>query len=971
MPKKIIIILIAVLTANLLATVHIYGLWELNDGDVTINEDLYVHAGGIVQPYNASRILTVNGNIINKGTIRNHPTINYLLTVNCTGSVTNSGSLTNYTLNLNSTAAQTLITGSLTPIESSYVNKTNSSSIMAGSDLYFKTSQIDFPNGGGFDLTDGYGLNLDNAYLTNGDIFGREGETPTSYLNMINGAYINNSTGSNLSYTGTILIADNVEATGYSVNYGEIKSWSNGHRTFTTRDNFVNNGSFSNNPPYYTFVSAYGLFTNNGTVNNYLLTMFGDLVNSNAITASYLTFSGAAVQKLSCTSGFDISASNVTSTNTSGVSAQTDLYFSGSYINFSDFSLDLSLGFDIFLSGGYLYRTNIIGSTNSETPTYFSMIDNSYLQASILNDVTLTGEICIVENANIFNGNIINAGTLQNYPSYSFTLTINGDFRNDGIVQNHTSAYALYIDAKGDIINNGTWKNYLLTFAGLSAQTLTCLNGNAINTLYTSCANTNGVIAGSDLLFSGSYINFTDYTLDLTQGFDVSISGGYLNRMKVAGSTNTGTPTYFTMSGGCYMQNTILNDVTLDGEVSIVDNANIFNGKIINIGTLQNYPWYNYTLTVNGEFTNDGIVQDHTSGYSLYIDAKGDIINNGTWNNYLLTFAGTTTQNISCLNGNGFYTSYTSCSNTYGIKAASDLLFSGSLINFTDYTLDLTDGYDIAVIGGYLNRTNITGSTNTLTPSIFDMSGGCYMQNTILNDLTLAGEVNIVDNANVFNGNIINSGILQNHPSWNYTVTVNGNFRNEGFIQNHTYGYYLYVDVKGNIVNNGIWNNNTTRFNGSSDQQITLLNSNIIESANKYFVSDVAGTTFQWYYNNLEIPFANPAFDGETSNSLTWLVPVSSSYFGTFYCQTDLGPSRKIFVNDGTFAAPNITSFSNNGTIVSIVWDNIPSASSYKVFSGLDPYSETGWTLEGEPVTNSWSGTPVGNKKFYVVKAIY
>jgi len=106
MPKKIIFILIAVLTANLLA-LDIYGLWELGTGDVTLNEDLHVYPGGIVQPYNGHRILTVNGNIINEGIIQDH-TIGYLLTVNCSGNLTNSGSLTNNTFNLNGLAPQIL-----------------------------------------------------------------------------------------------------------------------------------------------------------------------------------------------------------------------------------------------------------------------------------------------------------------------------------------------------------------------------------------------------------------------------------------------------------------------------------------------------------------------------------------------------------------------------------------------------------------------------------------------------------------------------------------------------------------------------------------------------------------------------------------------------------------------------------------------------------------------------------------------
>jgi len=127
--KKILLIALAAISANLMATVHVYDLMELTD-NVTINEDLYVHEGGTVWPYNGSVILTVNGNIINEGTIRNHPTINYLLTVNCTGSITNAGVMTNYMLNLTSTAAQTLYTGSLTPIECGYTTKINPSSII-------------------------------------------------------------------------------------------------------------------------------------------------------------------------------------------------------------------------------------------------------------------------------------------------------------------------------------------------------------------------------------------------------------------------------------------------------------------------------------------------------------------------------------------------------------------------------------------------------------------------------------------------------------------------------------------------------------------------------------------------------------------------------------------------------------------------------------------------------------------------
>lgn len=794
MPKKTIIILIAVLTANVLA-LDIYGLWELGTGDVTLNEDLHVYPGGVIQPYNAARILTVNGNIINEGVIRNYPSINYYLTVNCTGNLNNTGTMTNYITNMNGTSVQYVSTGSSSsPISSIYFNINNTNPILALTDLYFKDSVIDFISGG-FDLRGGYGLNISGGLMTDGDITGKTGIVPVSYLNMTNSAYINNSSCSDLYLLGYITAEENVVFNGNCINTGDILPRVNAHRTITVNNNFINNGTIRNDAPYLLLVNSYDSFTNNGVLNHYDMSSYGDFWNNGAIYNQYLNFKGTSAQNISCTGVNEISAYYVSSTNASGIIAQSDLKFTNSYLNFGDFTLDLTAGYDIFLNGGYLNRIKIFGDTS----------------------------------------------------------------------------------------------------------------GKAV-----------------------SYLNMTN---------------------------------------GCYMQNTELNQLTLSGEIDIVDNANVFNGPIVNEGIVQNGIWYWYTLTLNGDFINNSVVRDNTAGYNLYVDSKGNIVNNGTWDTYSLNFKGSSVQNLSCLNGSHIEAYYTSCTNPQGIKLLSDVTFKNSWINFTDYTVDLTDGYDLTVSGGYMNRTRLLGSSAKARSSFYSKND-CYIQNTVIESTDIRDTLLVVDNANILKGPLTNYGVIQNYGYW-YTLNIQGDFCNESVIRDNSGGYNLTVKAAGNIENNGTWSNHYLYVNGTADQQISILNSNNITCPEIYFESELVNSPWQWFYNNSAISVSDPDFAQSTTFQLLFNVPLSSIKFGTYYCQTGDGPTRKIFVNDGVFAAPNITSFSNNGTTVSIVWENIPSASSYKVFSGPDPYSETGWTLEAEPVTNSWSGTPVGSKKFYVVKAVY
>ena len=966
--KKLLMLALSALALNLFA-LDIYGLWEITS-DVTLNEDLHILPGGTIQPYNGHPTLTVNGNIINEGTIQDHPTIGYTLTVNCTGGITNYGAVTNNIFKLTGSMSQSLHCTSTTPFSPYYFSVENTNKIVPISDVYFESSRVSFPNGGGFDLSGGFGLILKDGYLTGATVTGDASQFPKPYIQLQDGAYINNSTLHDLSIWGTLLFEDNVTITGDSENNGVIKSWMN---TLTTEGSFINNGTITDNPPYQTYVDAKGHFENRGTVDNARITCYSDFVNSSVdFTPYFLYFSGSNVQNVYTSFSWPIKATYTTVTNTSGILAKYDLHFENSYIDFTGNTLDLREGFGMYVSGGYMYRMNILGAGTEGSVSYLGMSDGCYIESSTLSDVLLTGTTNI-SNDVVFYNKTVNQGIIQNRNSNQYTLLVNGDFENNGTIIDNPEGFYFFVDFKGDsLYNAGIWGGYMLTLSGSAVQNISNAYGYPFSPQYTSVSNSSGILAKTDLYFYNSLINFTDNTLDLREGRNLYVSGGYINRLNLLGAgTEAKAVSNFDMSGGCYIQNSTLTDLALTG-VTDVDENNKLEGKVINNGTIQNKNWYWYTLTVNGDFENNGQVINNPGGWSLNVDFKGDsLYNAGIWGGYMLTLSGSAVQNISNAYGYPFSPEYTSVSNSSGIIAKTDLYFENSLINFTDNTLDLRENRNLYVSGGYINRLNLLGAgTQAKAVSNFDMSNGCYIQNSTLTDLALTG-VTDVDENNKLEGKVINTGTVQNKSWYWYTLTVNGDFENAGTVTDNPGGYVLYVNVKGNITNKGTWVNYGLDFDSDSNQHITILNGSAIASPITYFRSNISNGPFEWMYNGVAIEPSNTDFSYEDSQDLRWDVPLTDSYTGTFYCETGEGRSRSIYINFGP--APVITGGGYENGISTIYWENIPLALTYKVYSSADPYADPStWTFEAEVVTNECQIIDqTENKKFYFVTAVY
>jgi len=52
--------------------------------------------------------------------------------------------------------------------------------------------------------------------------------------------------------------------------------------------------------------------------------------------------------------------------------------------------------------------------------------------------------------------------------------------------------------------------------------------------------------------------------------------------------------------------------------------------------------------------------------------------------------------------------------------------------------------------------------------------------------------------------------------------------------------------------------------------------------------------------------YFSPDFTGATANTLVWQVPVSSTWYGDFYCETGSGPSRDITIKGGIIIDPSV-----------------------------------------------------------------
>jgi hypothetical protein len=129
-----------------------------------------------------------------------------------------------------------------------------------------------------------------------------------------------------------------------------------------------------------------------------------------------------------------------------------------------------------------------------------------------------------------------------------------------------------------------------------------------------------------------------------------------------------------------------------------------------------------------------------------------------------------------------------------------------------------------------------------------------------------------------------------------YHLPVNGSVVNHGVIMDNNGGESLFLYISGNISNNGEWVNHLTHVYVSNEQYIELIDDSPIVGA-VVFDAVVQAESYQWYYDDAILD--SDDFEGETAKVLTWNVPVSSEWYGSFYCETGERETVGIVIKKG------------------------------------------------------------------------
>jgi len=529
--------------------------------------------------------------------------------------------------------------------------------------------------------------------------------------------------------------------------------------------NVVNNGTVADGPSDLLKIYISGNLENNNIWMPYQ-TEFQTSVNHNLSLAAGKTF-----------------GSMIINNGSPSFTALTDMVFT------CDYSIDGNLYRENFYLNG---KTFLIGNNSIE------------LRQCLINSGTLTGDFHIKGNFKVdmypndtlvFIGNITVNDTLtcnQYNGGYAIEkLKIVGDLTNNGLISDNDGDNPddLSLLITGNITNNGTWTCNFVNLLGTATQYILQSPGKLFDSYFADLDASSKVQALSDITINRDF-NLNGTTLEM-EGATLKINGWLYN----------GTINKAKLHNG-YLQNLISSDNLIIEGVVTVENNNLFKNSVIVTDTLQSQEYGGgsiaYTLKVEGNIRNNGVIKNISPDDQLSLEITGDIDNYGEWLNGFTKFSGTQVHHISSQTGHIFAGEFFDLDSIGPIFANTDLAFSGNwnlgrgTFDMQNYAINMNS--DKWMSNGYLKNARL--------------------RNGMLSHIRLSGETEIngrveIGDANDATGNVtVNDTLcatLYSGGTTNYSFTVYGNIANKGLL-GQVYDDLLYIKVNGNIINEGTWN---------------------------------------------------------------------------------------------------------------------------------------------------------------------
>jgi len=767
--------------------------------DVIINGTVYVvgsacnnltisSGAALMNRISWSETLTVNGDIVNNGTITNNGSYNFTITSNGSG-ITNNGAWNNYNLNILRAGTVTFAGASGKKFEGMYMSFGSDTSINAelGSDVTFQACT--FTNGTSSVL---------KVINTNGF----SAEFLSCDLN-----YFSILSDDNIDFDGSTFT--NLDVEGYAKISGQMYII-----TCNLRGNITNQGTLQNRTNWSQSIGLYGSFVNEGTIRNnpgsgYSLTVIinGDFLNKGSYSPSYTQFSAGATHHLSQSAATEFHG-EFYNYPTDTIKLTTDVVFKSAYLDGSNsgtWGSILTNGYKLTLDSCTIQEMNVIGNDGLNfNGTYLSSI-------SLIGNFSLYG-ITSLGPVVTFDGTSTIYGTVQNRSNWSETLTVIGQLNNRGTIRRDpNSGYSLIVDLLGDIYNDGVYQPSATYLKGQVTHSFSQSKGKSFEgSLYTADTSDrielNSAFVFKKMSFDGA--NNHPFLRINTNTYHLHLDSCVVYQMSVIGDDTLNA------HGSSIDEFNAYGDMVLEGQINVINNVNLY-GNITLDGILQNRPNWSQTVNIYGNLTNQGTIRNNpVSGYSFYVNLYSNLVNDGVYNPYITYLMGQKTHLISQTKDHPLQGGFQSLDTLDIIQLASDLSFKKTPFdgpNTYPYLRFYTAGNNLTFDSCSVYQVSVVGN-DTLH------GHGSFIDNfSAIGNMVMDGEINVVYEVD-FNGNITNNGILQNRPNWTHSLDVFGKLINNGIIRNNPIsGYSFYVNLYSDVENNGKYAPRITYLYGDLD----------------------------------------------------------------------------------------------------------------------------------------------------------
>lgn len=424
------------------------------------------------------------------------------------------------------------------------------------------------------------------------------------------------------------------------------------------------------------------------------------------------------------------------------------------------------------------------------------------------NHVVINGPVAINGTFSCVNLTINSTGHLHNDTFYNTTFTVTGNVVNNGKISNHpTSSYRLWLDLKGNVENNGTWTVLKTSLTGNGNQTLKQAAGKQFEGEFETTDANGDILLGSNVTFANNLWELRSSRI-LTSGYRLITSNYTLRNGTIVSNDHL------------ELNNTIADRITMEGNYTIhgklrIQHGVVLKGNPVLADTLHNDTFFNTTLRVEGNLTNEGYLITHpTSSYLLGVDLLANVTNKGKWAPYNTAFKATADQQVGQLAGKQFE----------GIFLKSDSL--GRLLLSSDVTF-VNSSFELSKGAIHTNGHLLETRNYTLSNGKIHSNERMLLRNTILSNISITGNYKLDGRIRVQHNVVLNDqatllDTLHNDTFHNTTLHIRGKFTNQGtLITNPSTSYTLDVDIWNDFTNEGKWAPFRTFLRANVDRKIS------------------------------------------------------------------------------------------------------------------------------------------------------